>query len=113
MALTLMAVAILWTMILVVEAPRIERRLEAHREASRLLEIQLEAIRSGPYLPQDEAEIDLSGLPSATAAAQGLRMWAQVEAEPGRSLRRLTLKVRYNVGGRPYDRQIETLVFIP
>ena len=113
-ALTLMAVAILWTMILLVEAPRIERRLEAHREVARLLEIQLETIRSrsGPLLPRDETEIDPSGLPSILAA-EDLRMSAEVETEAGRSLRRLTLTVRYTAGGRPSERQIETLVFAP
>lgn len=111
-ALTIMAVAILWTMILLVEAPRIERRLEAHREATRLMEAELEAIRSGPLLPDDGEEIDLAALPAVTAS-QDLRMWAQVATEPGRSLRRLTLKVRYTVGGKQYDRQLETLVFVP
>lgn len=111
-ALTIMAVAILWTMILLVEAPRIERRLEARQEAARLMEAELEVIRSGPRLPRDGEEIDLSALPSVKAS-QDLRMWAHVATEPGRSLRRLTLQVRYTAGGRQYDHQLETLVFVP
>lgn len=130
-ALTIMAVAILWTMILLVEAPRIERRLEAHQEAERLMEILLEKIRSGPFLPPDgevrlsdlsfaisekppptEDEGDLSQLPFITTA-RDLRMSTKVELETGRGLRKLTITVHYYVGGVQYNRQLETLVFVP
>lgn len=111
--LLLIGVAMLLTMALIAEQPRIERRLAAHREALRLLEMELERLRSGPAVPAD-GELDLTGLPrSAPPAALGLRIFADAEALPERSLYEIELTARYLVGGRTYEQRLRSMIWTP
>ena len=130
-ALLLMGVAMLLTMALMAQEPVIERRLAAHHEALRLMEVQLEVLRSAAAVPA-AGEIDLSELVRSTVvpppvvvgdvsellhsqppAAQDLRMWAEVEALPERSLYQVTLKTRYFVGNQPFEQSLESMIWTP
>lgn len=111
--LTLMGVAMLLTMALMAQQPWIERRLAAHQEALRLMESQIEQLRSGGALPRD-GEIDVSTLPrSSPPGARDLRMWIEVEALPERSLYDLRLTARYSVGERVYETGLDSMIFAP
>ncbi len=109
--LSLIGVAMLLTMSLMAQQPAIERRLDAHHEALRLMEMELELLRSAVAVPQDGA-IDLTGLPQPARPAAGhLQMWADVEALPGRNLYQLQLKTTYIVDGQLFDQTLETMIF--
>ncbi len=112
-ALSLLGVAMLLTLVLIVEEPRTLRRLGAHEEVLYVLEQTLEGIRAGRGVPLGRQEIAASsfGLPEAPQA-QDLRIWSESEEE-SRELVKLTLTARYRVGGQWFDRSLETLVWSP
>ncbi len=111
-ALTLMGIAMLMTMALLAEEPRIRQRLEAHREALRALEAVHENIRANSWVPEDGEEIDLSTCPLASpSAAANLRVWADVESLAERNLYRVTLRASYIVRGQACQQSIETMVW--
>lgn len=107
--LVLIGVAMLLTMALMAQQPRIERRLAAHLEALRLMEAQLEQVRASGDLPSD-GELDVSGM---SPAAPDLRMWIEVDALPERSLYEVRLTARYSVFGRPFELDLESMTFTP
>lgn len=103
----------LLTMALMAEQPRIERRLAAHQEALRLLEMELERLRSGPAVPAD-GEVDLAGLPRfSPPAALGLRIFADAEPLPERSLYEVELTARYFAGGRGHEQRLRSMIWTP
>lgn len=111
-ALALMGIAMLLTMALICEEPRIERRLEAHGEVIRLLEARLELIRA--YLYTSEGEIDLETLPvPEEPVAENLKMWTEVEALPERGLSKMTVTARYSVGDGIFEQSLETMIWDP
>lgn len=111
-ALALMGFAMLFTIALICEEPRIERRIEAHGEVIRLLEAQLEMIRS--YLDIPEREIDVKTLPlPEEPVAENLRMWTEVEVLPERELYKLTITARYSVGTGVFEQSVETMLWVP
>ncbi len=111
-ALTLMGIAMLLTMMLICEQPRIERRLEAHGEAIRLLEAQLETIRAA--LDISEGEINVKTLPlPEQPVADYQKVWTEVEAMPERKLYKLTLTARYSVGPQVFEQSLETMIWVP
>ncbi|MCP4660831.1 MAG: hypothetical protein GY856_35965 [bacterium] len=111
-ALALMGFAMLFTIALICEEPRIERRIEAHGEAIRLLEAQLETIRADPDI--SEGEIDVKTLPlPEEPVAENLRMWTEFELLPERELYKLTLTARYSVGRQVFEQSLETMIWVP
>jgi Tfp pilus assembly protein PilV len=111
--LVLIGAALLLTMALMAQQPWIERRLAAHHEALRAMETQLEQLRSDLVLPAD-GELDASVMPrSIPPAAEGLRMWIEVDKQPQRSLYEVRLTARYSVGSQPFELTLESMVFTP
>lgn len=111
--LTLIGIAMLLTMALMAQQPWIERRLAAHHETLRLMESQLEQLRSGDALPA-EGELDVGALPRSTPpGARDLRMWFEVEALPERSLYEVRLTARYFVGDQVFETSLESMIFVP
>jgi prepilin-type N-terminal cleavage/methylation domain-containing protein len=105
-ALVLLTLTLLLGLGLVLQHPRIVRRLDAQREALHLLEGSLEALRAGalPLVPQE--------LP----ATGPHRMSLSVGVEPASSppgLYKVDVRVDYVVDGQLRERSVETLVWRP
>lgn len=112
-ALTIIALCLLLNLALFAQEPGVVRRLDAHREVLAVLEVVHETVRTGLQLPETGSEpFDWRGLdPTPEVSAAGdLRLWLEVGDTPTRDLRRLTLRARYRVAGRDYERTLETLV---
>ncbi len=110
-ALTLLGVALLLGMQLLVEAPRIIRRIDAERQAFRALEATLESLRAGGGSFKEDQE--LKGFFTAAGTRAPLDLSVTVEAErahlPG--LFHVTLTARYTVLHVAYTKRLETLVW--
>ena len=88
-------------------------RLDAHREVITVLDTVHEAVRSGMAIPTAGSEpFDWRGLDPTpqVSAAEDLRLWLEVGDAATRDLLRLTLRARYRVAGRDYERTLDTLV---
>lgn len=113
-ALTIIALCLLLNLALFAQEPAVIHRLDAHREVIEVLDTVHEAVRSGLPLPVAGSEpFDWRGLDPTpqVSAAEDLRLWIEVgDAASTRDLLRLTLRARYRVAGRDYERTLETLV---
>jgi prepilin-type N-terminal cleavage/methylation domain-containing protein len=113
-ALTLLAFVLLWTMVLMVEEPQIQRRLDAHAEVLEVLEAVHEGIRAGDAVGPGETMVNWASMddpPRSLVAARDLKVWSKVEAVSPKGLFHLTLKARYFVGLQPFERSLETLAW--
>ncbi len=104
-SLLLLMVALLLGLALVLEQPRVVRRLEAQRLALASLETTVEALRGGA-LPLASAE-----LPATEAWPERAIEIVADDTRPG--LYRVRVQVRYTVLGRDHERALETLVWRP
>lgn len=105
-ALVLLTLVLLLGLGLVLQHPRIVRRLDAQREALQTLEATLEAVRAGA-LPLASQELPPVG-------PRGMTPSVQVEPAgypPG--LYHVEVRVRYTVEGQPRDRKVESLLWRP
>lgn len=113
-ALSLVGVALLLTMSLLFQEPRVMRRVAAHEQALRALEVTLEAVRAGRAVPLGREQVDLAALyQPEEETADDLRVWTEREASSPGGLYPLTLIARYRVGGQPFQRTVETMVWTP
>ena len=115
-ALSLLGVALLYSMALVAQEPLVERRLAAHAEAYSVLDTLHEAIRAGMALPDRPGRLDWRELydpPPELRAARELAVWSEVETLSPPGLFRVTLRARYFVGERSFDRTLETMIWRP
>lgn len=104
-SLLLLMVALLLGLGLVLEQPRVVRRLEAQRGALAALETTLEALRAGA-LPFTSGE-----LPASESWPARLIEITPDDTRPG--LYRVRLEVRYSVLGREHQRALESLIWKP
>ena len=105
-ALVLLTLTLLLGLGLVLQHPRIVRRLDAQREALHLLEGSLEALRAGalPLIPQS--------LPPTGQHRMSISIGVEpASAPPG--LYKVEVRVDYVVDGKPRERSVETLVWRP
>ncbi len=113
-ALSLLAVAMLLTLSLVYQEPRVLRRLDAHEQALQALEQVTEAIRAGRTVGSGRQLVDSSWLHlPEDPAAQDLEVWSELVEASGSGLFELTLTAHYRVGQRRFERSLETLVWEP
>ncbi len=112
-ALSLLGVAMLLTLSLMFQEPRVTSRLAAHQQVLRALEETLERVRAGQAVPLGQHLIGRTpwSLPESSAA-RDLRIWS-VREEESAGLYRLSLVARYRVGEQWFDRSIETRVWSP
>jgi type II secretory pathway pseudopilin PulG len=102
LAATLLTLALLLGMGLVLEQPRIVRRLDAQRRAIESLETTLELMRAG-VIPLQSQRIDSSG---------GLSVWVTVKPAgypPG--LWDVSARAVWTVEGQTRQRSVETMVW--
>jgi type II secretory pathway pseudopilin PulG len=104
LAATLLTIALLLGLGLVLQQPRIVRRLDAQREALETLETTVELLRAGA-LPLHTQRIDSPG---------GLEVWITVEPAgypPG--LWDISLRAAWSVEGQMRERRLETMIWRP
>ena len=112
MALSLLGVAMLLTLSLMFQEPRVLRRLAAHEEVLRALEEILEGVRAGRVVGPGRQLVNW--VPRGEdPVAQDLLIWTEREEESGSGLYRLSLVARYRVGDQWFDRALETRVWSP
>lgn len=108
-ALTILGVALLLGMQLLIQTPRIIRRVDAERQAFRALEATLEGVRAGTI---DLADQTLTGFFTAagTRAPRDLEVLIHVEPADLPGLYHVTLTAHYSVFKVAQKKQLETLV---
>lgn len=112
-ALAILAIALLLGMQLLIQTPRVVRRLDAERQAFRALEATLDRLRAGGAPLEDE---ELSGFHTAAGKPAPDDLLVAVAVEPlddKPGLYHLTLTVRYNVLNVAYTKKLETLLMRP
>ncbi len=113
-ALSLLAVAMLLTLSLIYQEPRVLRRLDAHEQALQALEQVTEAIRAGRTVGSGRQLVDPAWLLlPEDPAAQDLQVWTELVEASASGLFELTLTARYRVDRRWFERSLETLVWEP
>jgi prepilin-type N-terminal cleavage/methylation domain-containing protein len=112
-ALWIVGVALLGGIALVVQQPRVVKRIDAERQAVRALEWTLESLRAGLIPLQSE---DLQGFVDSTvvgAPAPDLRVSVDVSPGAVAGLYEASLVARYTVLGQPRQRRLRTLFWRP
>ena len=106
--------ALLLTLSLIFQEPRALRRLGAHQQAYRALEVTLEAVRAGVRVPPGHHQVDLASLyQPEELLAEDLEIWTETEPASGSGLYNLTLSARYRVGGQRFHKHLDTLMWDP
>ncbi len=111
-AMVVLGVALLLGLALVLEQPRVVRRLDAQRQALRAIDSSLEALRAG-VVPLQTA--DLEGFSTGVGMAAPADLTVHLDVVPGTpsGLYQVTLTARYSVLGTRLARRVETLVWRP
>ncbi len=117
-ALSVVALALLLGLGLLAQQRRILERLDARREADRMIEETLEGLRSGAVplpRPESAARVPLAPRELAPAAgAAGLEVLVRVAAtERPADLYHVWVVARYRAAGRPVVRTVETEIWRP
>lgn len=105
-ALALLTLALLLGLGLVLQQPRIVRRLDAQREAIHSLEATIEALRAGA-LP-----LASQNLPPVGPRRMTISIQVAPEGYPP-GLNRVQVSARYLIQGQPRERAVETLLWRP
>lgn len=105
-ALVLLALTLLLGLGLVLQHPRIVRRLDAQREALHAMEAALEALRA------EALPLESQDLPPVGARRMALSVEVTPEGNPP-GLYRVVVRVRYEVEGQARERRVETLLWRP
>jgi prepilin-type N-terminal cleavage/methylation domain-containing protein len=111
-ALVLVGTALLMGMGLVLQNPRIVRRMDGQQQAFRALESTLEALRAGA-IPLQTAELGGFATAVGSPAPQDLAVRMQVEPAGLPGLFQVTLSARYTVEQRQREKSLQTLVWSP
>src|SRR3954447_16733309 len=111
-ALALLGVALLLGMELLLQNPRVVRRLDGERQAFRALESTLEAVRAGaiPLVTSD-----LGGFSTAVGspAPKDLAISMQVDPAGLPGLVQVTLRATYTMDQKKVQKELQTLVWSP
>lgn len=105
-ALALLTLALLLGLGLVLQHPRIVRRLDAQREAIHTLEATVEALRAGAI------PLSSQTLPPVGPRKLALSIHVAPEGYPS-GLYRVQVRAAWQVEGQPRERAVETLVWRP
>lgn len=110
-ALWILGVALLAGMALVMQQPRVVRRIDAERQAVRSMEWAIESIRGGLIPLQSEVLEGFVNSGQAQAAASNLTVSVTVTPGSTLGLYQVTLVGRYSVYGQPKMRTLQTMVW--
>ncbi len=111
-ALVLLGVALLLGMELLLQNPRVVRRLDGERQAFRAMESTLEAVRAGaiPLVTSD-----LGGFSTAVGspAPKDLAISMQVDPAGLPGLFQVTLRATYTADQKKVQKELQTMVWSP
>jgi type II secretion system protein I len=111
-ALAILGVALLLGMALVLQNPRIVRRMDSERQAFRALESTLEAVRAGA-IPLQTSRLDGFVTAVGTPAPKDLSIDMVVEPAGLPGLFDVTLSAHYRVSQQKVVKRLRTLVWSP
>lgn len=106
-ALFVLAVALLAGTALVLQQPRVVRRLDAERQVVRALESTLESMRAGLVSARSQELVGFAEAPP------DLRVVVVVASEPAPGLYQVSLLARYSVLGEAKQRRLDSLLWRP
>lgn len=115
-ALALVAIALLFALALVAHQARLERHTTAHAEVLDILDTSHERLRAGWPLPLGTTAVDWQAAYEPgyrLQAAEKLSLALEVEPLPLAGLLQVTLRARYAVGPRAFERHVQTLAWRP
>ncbi|HVR08256.1 MAG TPA: prepilin-type N-terminal cleavage/methylation domain-containing protein [Thermoanaerobaculia bacterium] len=113
-SLWILTVAMLTAMALLLQQPRVVRRIDAERQAVQVMEWTLEEMRAGLIPMQSTADVGWSVSSFvAGSPAPDLKVAVAVLPAATPNLFRIVLVGRYTVLGRPYRRQLQTMIWRP
>lgn len=111
-ALVLLGVALLLGMELLLQNPRVVRRLDGERQAFRAMESTLEAVRAGavPLMTSD-----LGGFSTAVGspAPKDLAISMQVDPAGLPGLFQVTLRATYTADQKKVQKELQTMIWSP
>jgi prepilin-type N-terminal cleavage/methylation domain-containing protein len=107
-ALAILAIALLLGMQLLIQTPRVVRRLDAERQAFRALEATLDSLRASGG-PAENEELSHFFTAAGTPAPDDLTVSVVVEPASLPGLDHVTLTARYSVLNVAYTKKLETL----
>jgi len=111
-ALVLLSVALLLGMELVLQNPRMVRRMDRERQAFRAMESTLESVRAGA-IPLVSADLDRFSTAVGTSAPKDLAMFMKVESTDVPGLYQVTLRAKYTADQRKVQKELQTMVWSP
>jgi type II secretory pathway pseudopilin PulG len=114
-ALLILEVALLMGLAILLEQPRIIRRLDRQRQTTRALESTLELVRAGA-LPLATGPVETWLALAGTPPPAGTSVLLEVDPAPPPSpqgLFHVTVRARWVAAGRLRTREVETLVWSP
>lgn len=107
-ALAILGIALLLGMQLLIQTPRVVRRLDAERQAFRALEATLESLRASGG-PAGNEELSHFRTAAGTLAPEELTVSVEVELASLPGLYHVTLTAHYTVLNVAYSKRLETL----
>jgi prepilin-type N-terminal cleavage/methylation domain-containing protein len=113
-ALWILTVALLAGMALVLQQPRVVKRIDAERQAVQVMEWTLEEMRAGLIPLQSTADVGWS-VSSFVAGSPAPDLKVAVGVAPAGTpgLFRVVLVARYSVFGYLHQRRLQTMIFRP
>ncbi|HEX3551960.1 MAG TPA: prepilin-type N-terminal cleavage/methylation domain-containing protein [Thermoanaerobaculia bacterium] len=116
-ALALLGVALLLGMELVLQNPRMVRRMDGERQAFRAMESTLEAVRAGviplPLPPPRTAELGGFSTAVGSPARKDLAISMRVDFTALPGLYHVTLRACYTADARKVQKELQTMVWSP
>ncbi|MBV8201359.1 MAG: prepilin-type N-terminal cleavage/methylation domain-containing protein [Acidobacteria bacterium] len=113
-ALWILSVALLAGMALVLQQPRVVKRIDAERQAVQVMEWTIEEMRAGLIPLQSTADVGWSvGAFVAGSPAPDLKVAVAVAPAATPGLFNVVLVARYKVYGYLHQRRLQTMVFRP
>ena len=113
-ALWILLVALLAGIALTLQQPRVVRRIDAERQAVRVMEWTLEEMRAELIPLESTADV---GWPTSATVVGGtpldLKVAVEVVPMPAAGLYDVTVTARYSVLGQPLQRRLRTLFWRP
>jgi len=111
-ALVLLSVALLMGMELVLQNPRMVRRMDGERQAFRAMESTIESVRAGA-IPLQTADLGAYSTAVGTPAPKDLAISMQVDPTELPGLFQVTLQARYTADKRKVQKELQTMVWSP
>jgi prepilin-type N-terminal cleavage/methylation domain-containing protein len=111
-ALVLLGVALLLGMELLLQNPRVVRRLDGERQAFRAMESTLEAVRAGA-IPLTNADLGRFSTAVGSPAPKDLAISMQVDPTEVPSLFQVTLRATYTADQRKVQKELQTMIWSP